>query len=112
MTRRTSRVANGWRRWNRSLPGNQADRSALGLIALHVEQPASKRREPTMTACMHPRTESYEQHEDDMHCAGWICTDCGQRGVGDCHPLSWCRPDFCGAEPARAEVPTLSTVSG
>ena len=65
-----------------------------------------------MIACGHTRTEACEQHEDDMHCAGWVCLDCGQRGVGDCHPQAWCRPDFCGAEPVRAEVPILGTIGG
>jgi len=65
-----------------------------------------------MTDCIHARIEACEQHEDDMHCAGWVCADCGQQGVGDCHPLTWCRPDFCGAEPVRAEMLALSTLSG
>ena len=78
----------------------------------HGEQPARKRKELTMSRCMHVRIECREQHEDDMHCAGWVCVDCGQRGVGDCHPLIWCCLDFCGAEPVQAEVPTLSAVRG
>jgi hypothetical protein len=65
-----------------------------------------------MTACTHQRTESCEQHDDDMHCAGWSCPDCGQQGVGDCHPQAWCRADFCGADPSRAEATTVGTVRG
>ena len=65
-----------------------------------------------MSGCMHARIESCEQHEDDMHCAGWVCADCGQQGVGDCHPQAWCRPDFCGAEPVRIRARAWhSTVS-
>jgi hypothetical protein len=65
-----------------------------------------------MTACMHARIEDYEQHEDDMHCAGWICVDCGHEGVGECHHRSWCDPDFCGDEPVPVEVATLGAVGG
>ncbi len=65
-----------------------------------------------MIACMHVRIESCEQHEDDMHYEGWLCLDCGHEGVGECHHRSWCRPDFCGAEPLRLEAPALVAVGG
>jgi hypothetical protein len=65
-----------------------------------------------MTGCVHARFEACEQHDDDMHCAGWICVDCGQRGVGECHHRSWCRLDFCGAEPIQIEMLTPGAVEG
>jgi hypothetical protein len=57
-----------------------------------------------MTDCRHTRIESCEQHDDDMHCSGWRCSDCDQEIVGECHHRTWCRPDFCGAEPIRLDT--------
>ena len=65
-----------------------------------------------MTACVHAQIEPCEQHDDDMHCVGWACIDCGQLGIGECHHRSWCRPDFCGAEPILADAPALGAVEG
>ena len=65
-----------------------------------------------MTACGHTRIEACDEHDDDMHCVGWIWADCGQRGIGECHHLSWCRHDFCGEEPLRGESAALSIVEG
>lgn len=62
-----------------------------------------------MASCMHTRIESCEQHDDDMHGAGWLCLDCGQEGVGDYHHRTWCRPDFCGDEPLVIEAITVAT---
>jgi hypothetical protein len=65
-----------------------------------------------MTACTHTRIEDREQHDDDMHCAGWTCVDCGHEGIGECHHRSWCRSDFCGVEPAPVEVRVQGAVGG
>ena len=72
------------------------------------EQPAGKRRERTMTACVHTRMESCDHQDDDMHCIGWRCPDCQQEITGECHHRSWCDPDFCGMEPERLEAYAVS----
>jgi hypothetical protein len=52
--------------------------------------------------CAHELLE-WQEHEDEMHCLGWICRECRQVQLGECHHGSWCREDFCGAAPV-AEV--------
>ena len=56
-----------------------------------------------MTSCVHVEIEIKEELEGGMHCSGWICRSCDHLAVGECHHQSWCRTDFCGAEPVFAE---------
>lgn len=65
-----------------------------------------------MISCTHARIEACDRHQDDMHCTGWVCEDCGREGLGECHHRSWCRPDFCGVEPLRDEALAVGTTGG
>lgn len=56
-----------------------------------------------MILCTHDLFEFYDLREDGMHCQGWVCKRCGHLATGECHHESWCRVDFCGAEPVTAE---------
>ena len=60
--------------------------------------------------CTHDRFEFREEREHDMHCWGWVCLNCDHLATGECHHQSWCREDFCGAEPLSAEVPGPSLI--
>ena len=57
-----------------------------------------------MAMCIHEVIEFCEQHEDGMHCSGWVCLSCDHLATGECHHQSWCRQDFCGAEPVIVEA--------
>ena len=67
-----------------------------------------------MDLCTHEMIDFREVHEDDMHCWGWSCESCGHLATGECHHESWCRQDFCGADPIGADPrePRASAVSG
>lgn len=52
-----------------------------------------------MALCPHLEIEINDHHEDGMHWSGWTCRGCGHVAVGESHHRSWCRTDFCGAEP-------------
>ena len=65
-----------------------------------------------MNACEHTRIEACDEHDDDMHCVGWICVDCGHQGLGECHHRSWCRSDFCGDERVSVGIVSLGVIRG
>jgi hypothetical protein len=54
--------------------------------------------ETTMTDCRHDLLE-WQQQDQGLHCLGWSCRFCGHQEVAEYHHQSWCRLDFCGAEP-------------
>ena len=58
-----------------------------------------------MPSCLHLSIEVREVVEDDMHYSGWTCPSCNHLASGECHHQSWCRQDFCGAEPLLLESP-------
>ena len=52
-----------------------------------------------MLPCVHEEIQLTEERSDGMHCQGWTCPRCQHLAVGECHHESWCRVDFCGADP-------------
>lgn len=56
-----------------------------------------------MTLCAHLEIEITDHQDSGMHCSGWVCRSCDHLAVGECHHQSWCRTDFCGAEPEGVE---------
>jgi hypothetical protein len=57
-----------------------------------------------MAACRHLNIEIRELFDQSLHCSGWSCLSCDQLATGECHHQSWCRVDFCGAEPGLDTV--------
>jgi len=57
-----------------------------------------------MTPCLHLSIEIRETVEDDLDFSGWSCPNCSHLATGECHHQSWCRQDFCGAEPLLVET--------
>jgi hypothetical protein len=60
-------------------------------------------------SCIHEQIDVSNEWHDDMHCEGWNCRTCDSYIHGECHPQSWCRDDFCGAnrtslEPEREPI--------
>jgi hypothetical protein len=58
-----------------------------------------------VASCEHPEIEVHEKVEDGMHWSGWACLSCDHLATGECHHQSWCREDFCGADPVVAGEP-------
>lgn len=63
-----------------------------------------------MIGCAHGLIE-WEQHDEGMHSLGWVCRYCGYIVLGECHHETWCRADFCGAEPVVEEAVTTRSES-
>ena len=61
-----------------------------------------------MLLCAHELIEFREEVDEGMHCQGWICRQCSHLAVGECHHTSWCREDFCGAQPVAEEQPAVT----
>ena len=58
-----------------------------------------------MLRCTHLSIELREERADGMHCQGWSCRVCAHLALGECHHETWCRVDFCGADPLIALEP-------
>ena len=58
-----------------------------------------------MIDCGHDLIE-WEQQQEGMHALGWICRYCGYIELGESHHETWCRADFCGAEPVFEDAVT------
>ena len=52
-----------------------------------------------MASCVHDRIEFRDEQDESMHCWGWVCLSCDYLATGECHHRTWCRVDFCGAQP-------------
>ena len=52
-----------------------------------------------MADCVHDLME-WQHQDEEMHYLSWMCRTCGSVAIGECHHQTWCRVDFCGAEPA------------
>lgn len=57
-----------------------------------------------MPSCSHEVIQLKDEVGDGMHCQGWTCQRCDHLAVGECHHQTWCRRDFCGADPVVATV--------
>jgi hypothetical protein len=55
-----------------------------------------------MFACEHEIVE-WQQRDQEMHVVGWACRWCVRELAADYHHETWCRTDFCGADPITSE---------